>query len=315
MSLQVLISKINEIKPFADTEVEEQPRATLGGRLARQKKAKEDLKVLTESYRQELLRSALFILVTGSGREEFLKLATETFGFFQADSEKFYADIADQVHPQLYVGKESSPGVLDIVSRLLENKALEVGISGYPMITFRQEFGRIIKDKSDFQSLVKQVIGTQVGTEVVGAQAIKTILPAALRAEHSGKTTPILLSVETADDSLLIGLRRMSRKVGVITAEAGQVDGASVMAAMNELKIQLSDSTDLATATVTKTPESAFGSQDSVEAEGGVITQEMVLEAARVTAETGMTVYPQARPPTAKERKALQKSMKENKES
>lgn len=220
MSLQRTMLEIKNVSHFANEEVSEMPRETLGGRMARQRKAQEELKSLTETYRQQLLASSVFILVTGSERDQFLKTATEDFKFFSADADQFYADIANSLSADLYVGKESSSNLLDVISRVLENKALEVGIVGYPMLTFRQEHRRLIKDKADLIELIKEIVSTQIGAEVVGAQATKTILSNAIASGHDGNTTPVLLSV-SGEKSLVdtaAGLERITRRVYVITA-------------------------------------------------------------------------------------------------
>lgn len=220
MSLQNTMSEIKKVSHYANEEVAEMPRETLGGRMARQRKAQEELRMLTETYRQELLASSVFILVTGSERDQFLKTATEDFKFFTADADQFYADIADTLSTDLYVGKESSSNLLDVVSRVLENKALEVGIVGYPMLTFRQEHRRFINGKEDLIELIKEIVSTQIGAEVVGAQAAKTILSNAIASGHDANTTPVLLSV-SGEKSLVdtaAGLERITRRVYVITA-------------------------------------------------------------------------------------------------
>lgn len=237
MTLQSIMAEIKRLKPLADTEVAEHPRETLGGRLSRQKRAKEELKGLTETYRRALLNSALFILVTGTARDLFVEKATSSMGFFSADPEQFYKDIAGQVSPQLYLGKESSPNVLDVVTRILENKAMDVGITGYPMVTFRQEYRRVIKSKEEFVALVKQILNVQVGAEVVAAQAVKTVLPAAMSAGHEAKTTPILMSVESIDEATVKALMRVGG-VGIIQINGEEVTEEDVLSTMGEIRRQ-----------------------------------------------------------------------------
>lgn len=243
MSLQKIMEEIKKVRVYADEEVGEHPRETLGGRLARQKKAKEDMKSLTESYRQALLNSAVFILVVGDKREEFVKIGTEEFKFFTADPDQFYKDIAGQVSPSLYENKTSSPNVLDVVSRVLENKAMDVGILGYPMISFKQEHSRFIVGRAEFTQLIKEIISKQVGTEVVGAMATKAILSQALEMEHDGKTTPILLPVSEKNveslTELISGLRRISRNVAIVTTSSGDLDPLSVASSLESIKNQM----------------------------------------------------------------------------
>lgn len=240
MSLQRIMNEIKKTKQFANEEVLDEPRETLGGRLSRKRKAQADMRSLTEEYRIELLRSAVFVLVTGETHEQFVKIASEEMKFFSADVNQFYSDIASQVSPQLYDGKESNPNLLDVVSRVLETKALEVGILGYPMIMFKQEHRRVIRGKSEFISLVKQIISAQMGTEVIGIQAAKSILNKAIDMGHDAKTTPILLSVsdETELKQLIVGLSRLTKSIAIVRSNI-EATTTSVRSALASVKSQL----------------------------------------------------------------------------
>lgn len=278
MSLEKIMAEITRLRPLAETEVTEEPRSTLGGRLQRQKKAKEDLKSLSESYRQSLLTSAVFVLVIGKQKESFVEMATEKLNFFSADPDQFYNDIAAQISPSLYDGKESSPNVLDVVTRVLENKAMEVGITGYPLVTFKQEYRRVIKGRNEFQALIKQIISGQVGTEVVGAQAVKSILTKALDIGHKAKTTPILLTIkdEASLNLLADGLKRISRRVVIVQSGELELDERSVVNALASIKNEMqSNSSVLRHDVVLVTEEPTILGQ----VESSVLTEEMVEEA------------------------------------
>lgn len=319
MSLEKIMAEIKKLKPLAQAEVTEDPRETYQGRLARQKKAREELKSLTETYRQALLTNTVFILVTGPGKDAYVKSANETFGFFKVDPDQFYTDIVGQISPKLYDGKESSPNVLDVVSRVLENKAIEVGISGYPMLVFRQEFRRVINGRAEFTKLLKQIIGTQIGTEVVAAQSIKSVLKQAIDVELGGKTNCILLPVDELDQDLIAGLRRVSGKVATVTVNTESPTGEQVIGALNDLKKQReAHSGVVATVTLeTKLPE--YGTEESVKTDvAAVLTQEKVEEAVEQVAtavreELSTSIVGETKPLTAKQRKALEKQ--KNKES
>lgn len=243
-SLQTIMKKIKDVRHFATETVEEQPRETYAGRSARSRKAKEELKTLTEAYRQVLVSSSVFILVHGAHREDFIKSVVEDLKFFSADSDEFYSSIVDQVAPSLYMGREMSPNVLDVVGRVLENKAMEIGILGYPLMTFKQEYRRVIKSRDEFLDVIRTAVATQIGAEVVGVQAAKSILEAALAAEHQAKTTPILLSVKDASTIPLLrqGLGRLTTRIATVDAGvdgSDPLDAKAKKAILNELKYQI----------------------------------------------------------------------------
>lgn len=270
MTLQRIMTEIKKNKPFADGEVSDEPRETLSGRLSRKRQAQHAMRTLTEEYRQELLRTAVFVLVTGETREQFVKTASEEMKFFSADADQFYSDIADQVSPQLYEGRESNPNVLDVVSRVLESKALEIGILAYPMITFRQEYRRVIQGRSEFIALVKQVLSSQMGTEVIGVQAAKSILNKAIDMGHDAKTTPILLSVSSESElnEVITGLRRLTRSIAVVRSDI-EATTSTVRTALESVKSQL-------------------GRVALPEVTVAVLTQEMIEEATAISADRSL---------------------------
>lgn len=236
MSLEKVLEQIKTVKPVANEDVDSGPAETLAGRRGRKRQAQDTLKRLREEYANELLRGSLFILVTGAARDEFSSAASESFGCFASDPESFYRELADRVSPVLYNGKEGTAGLFDVVGRHLEDKALEIGILGYPQMIFKQHYNRHIATKDDFVGLLKQAINEQVGGEIVGIHAVRSVVDTAIEKGHSAKVTPIVLN--TSDDKLAIellsALERLTPRVFLVVAgEASKqlksVDGAIVL--------------------------------------------------------------------------------------
>lgn len=222
MSLNKIIEEIKEVSKVANEDSEAGPLETLAGRRGRKKKAIETLKTLKTKYTQELLRTALFIVVTGAAKDSFSSVASDSFGCFSLDPEDFYRDLASRIPESLYIGKESASSLFDIVGRHLEDKAMEIGIVGYPMMLFKQQYRRSISSKEDFVSLIKQAINEQVGAEIIGINAASVLTDKAIKKEHGAKFTPILLT--TNDEKLAIDLLpALSRLTGnVFLVAAGK---------------------------------------------------------------------------------------------
>lgn len=201
MSLSTVLAEINKLKPVAEEDTDQGPVETMNGRRGRKRQAIESLKRLKEEYSKDLMRSAVFIIVSGSSREEFTKLATEKYGCFSEDPELFYKDLAGRIPEAIYKGKDDVGNMFDILGRHLEDKAMELNIIGYPQLIFKQQYRRAIKTKGEFVALIKRAINEQVGTEVVGIQTVRSIVDSAIERGHDAKVTPIIL--ETSDDELV----------------------------------------------------------------------------------------------------------------
>lgn len=223
MSLAKTLEGINKAKVYAEENVDSGPTETLGARRGRKNQAIESLKSLKREYRLGLLESAAFIIVTGEKRNVFASTATESFGCFSANPTDIYEDLANRIPETLYQGKESVSNLFDILGRHLEDKAGELDIVGYPQLIFRQEYQITVKDKGDLTALIKRAINEQVGSEIVGLQAVTSLLDTTIKAGHGAKITPIILN--TGEEKLALDLESTLRRLhprGVFLVVAGK---------------------------------------------------------------------------------------------
>lgn len=223
MSLASVLEQIKKVKPFAEENTDTGPAETLNGRRGRKRQAIEQLKELKFQYRDDLRRSAIYILVTGSNRDAFSETATKEFKCFSADPEGFYKDLANRIPPALYTNKESISGIFDIVGRHLEDKALELGISQYNQLIFRQGYRQAVHSVEDLVGLLKTAINEQMGGEIVGINAVHQLTDEAIEKEHAKKNTPIILN--SGDEKLVLdladSLERLTPKVFLVVAGKG----------------------------------------------------------------------------------------------
>lgn len=223
MSLSKVIEQIKAAQIYANEDVNSGPIETLNGRRGRKNQAIEQLRVLKNQYKTELTETAAFIVVTGEKRDAFTSTAVENFKCFSTNPNEFYEDLARRLPPAAYQGQESVSGLFDILGRHLEDKASELGIVGYPQMIFRQGYRSVLKNKEDLVDLVRQAINDQVGPEIVGIQAITSLLNTAIEKEHSAKVTPIILS--TDNESLALCLEESLGRLhprGVFLVVAGR---------------------------------------------------------------------------------------------
>lgn len=215
MSLQTVLAEIQKVKPFAEEDTNSGPIETLNGRRGRKAQAIEQLKRLKREYKQSLIQNTVFIISTGSDREEFTKTATEQFGLFSADPETFYRDLASRVPETLYKGKEGVSNIFDVLGRHLEDKMMELDINEYNQLIFKAGYAKAINSAEEFAKLIKSAINQQIGAEIVGIQAIDSLVDMAIEKGHADKITPVIL---TTDDEgfaqeLMKDLGRLTTKV------------------------------------------------------------------------------------------------------
>lgn len=226
MTLKQIVEEIKQIKTISEEDVDSGPAETLNGRRGRKKQAIEKLKLLKRDYSKELLRSAVFIVSTGKDRNKFAEIASsKEINFFTADPEEFYADLAKRVPPVLYQGREGISNVFDVLGRHLEDKMNELDIFAYNQLIFKGSYARKSNSLEEFQGLVKEAINDQIGSEIVGIQAVNSLVPQAIERSHADVLTPVVLT--TGDESLVNSLmkdlsRLTSRVFLVVSGEATQ---------------------------------------------------------------------------------------------
>lgn len=236
MSLQNVLAEIKKVKPFAEEDTNVGAPETLNARRGRKNQAIEQLKRLKRDYKQELMQNTVFIITTGSGREEFTKLATEDFGLFSADPEAFYKDLASRVPEVLYKGKEGVSNIFDVVGRHLEDKMGELDVNAYNQLLFKAGYAQRINSVDEFAQLIKTAVNQQIGSEIAGIQAIASLVDTAIEKNHADRVTPVILSTgdEVFVNQLLNDLGRLTSRVFLsVTGDASDVlknlDGAIVL--------------------------------------------------------------------------------------
>ena len=211
MSLSTIINEIEKNRVNAEMDVQLGNQATHQARTGLKRAAVEAISRAKNDYRKELLASTVFIVVTGSNRDAFTELATsEAFGCFSTDPEEFFTDLAarispPQVKPSLF-GRESVQALFSIAQNVLADKNLELDIVSYPPLYFNDKYNRGVKSAEDFVTLIKSAIVDQVGCEVVGINAINSIVGSAIERKHAAEVTPLILNV--SDEQFALDLAK-----------------------------------------------------------------------------------------------------------
>ena len=100
--LKELVKTIEKTKTLAESDAGHDVQ-TRRIRLGKINRAKEDLKELYESYKNELKSRAAIILLTGSKSQKFNEIATsDDFGCFSVNGEEFYNEITSRINSRLF---------------------------------------------------------------------------------------------------------------------------------------------------------------------------------------------------------------------
>jgi hypothetical protein len=203
MNLSEIIDEIKKTKPLAEENLETGHYSTLNARRGRQARAIETMKELTEAYAQTLTRSSVFVLVAGALKNDFASLALQKKDAFGADPEDFYKELLKEIHPSMYQSGPSN--ILDILGRVIENKMLTLNVREYNQIQYKATYSNAIKGEAEVLQLIKDSVNDQIGSEIAGANAIRTtIVPEAIKRGYGGGKTPIILTSQ--DEKLTLKL-------------------------------------------------------------------------------------------------------------
>lgn len=236
MSLETIIKEMKTLQPFAAEDTEVGPPETMNGRRGRKNQAIQRLSDLRREYSENLLQSAVFIIVAGGKRQEFSDIATgEKFGLYSSDPESFYQDLANRVPQVLYTKNASPSNLFDILGRHLEDKMRELGIESYNQLIFKEKYISAVGTAEEFAQVVKAAVNEQIGSEIVGIQAANSIVEKALENNHAAKTTPIILSTGDNNLALLLAsdLGRITQRVFVVNAGKSTKELRAVEEALN----------------------------------------------------------------------------------
>jgi len=221
--LESLVKSIEIKKTLATSEVGNNP-ATYNVRLGKIKRAKIDLEELYLEYRKEVQRRALFIIVTGTQADKFADIAEEEFFCYQMNSNSFYEDIVADINPRLYTNTIATPSLFDMIGGIFEEKAMAIGVIGYPALLFELKYKKKLTNKEDLVSLLKTAFNDKVGAEMLGLDAIEKISNIAINQDDEEKKIlnkfPIVMVTkdETLVKDLAQGLKFTGQGVHIIGA-------------------------------------------------------------------------------------------------
>lgn len=224
-NIEYLIKEIKKNKELAEMKIEEVNPQRYTTQLGKIKRAKENLKSLYESYRNEVKQNTVFIVLKGKQGKSFIDIATgENYGCFEINADKLYEDIASKVNSRYYQDQTSSPTLFDILMSSFEDICDDLGIIGYPAVLFESKYQRRLKSKEDLIELTKEAFNEKVGSELVGLYAVDKVARKAVNEDYEGKSIPIIIHSKDNKliDELSVTLNNVSRNVFKISTTKKQ---------------------------------------------------------------------------------------------
>lgn len=219
MTLQNIINQIVLKTATANDDLKDATNATRAMRQGNKRAAESQLEDLKNEYRRSLLSGSTFVIVTGAGSKDLVDLANADNKSFGTDSEDLYQKIVAKLDERSYMGKSVANSVFNDLSGSLREVAQEIGIRTYPQMHFKAEYAETITSEEQLVKLTKRAVNDHLGSEMVGINAISSILENAILRGHAETYTPVLLN--TKDDKLAVtlsnDLKKLSRNVFVVS--------------------------------------------------------------------------------------------------
>lgn len=194
--LEEILNEINEQKKIAEIDLSEVSPRAYPYKKGQVDSAKNKLEGLYIDYKNEMLNRAVFILVTGDKAEEFANIAKEDYGCFSIKGETLANEIVDDINPQLYQGKTINASIFNVIDSVLEKKMKALDVLSYNSLMFNVKYQRVVKDKSEMVSVVKDAVNDIVGGEVVALDALERATQEAVNRNYKSKIVPILIYSE-----------------------------------------------------------------------------------------------------------------------
>lgn len=210
MSLSTILEQMNQNRPSAEMDVTMGNPQTYNGRVGLKRAAVEKMKRLRLEYRNTVMDSVLFIVVTGPGREKFTEVATsDSFGCFASDPDSFFQDLTSRIDKRLF-GRESAKHLFTIAENVLMDKAQEIDIASTYSLRFSDKYNTGLPTAEEFVPLIRNAISDQIGSEIVGINAVHSVVDGAINKGYSQDILPIVLS--TPDEKFALDLQKNLKK-------------------------------------------------------------------------------------------------------
>lgn len=238
MNLQNLSKQIKEKSLAASDDLKDATNSTRPMREGNKRAAQSALNDLNQEYRRLLLKKASYIVVSGPQAKDLEEAVKGEKLPFIVNPDGFYEELLSKIDERAYMNRTVDGTFFNALSHALEEVSRDMGIQSYPQLLFKAEYAQVISNKNQVTDILKKVINTDVGGELLGIYAVHKILDRAIASTTEDSFSPIILTAE--DTGLAISLsndlRRLSNNVFLVSV--GKNIPKSLKSALNSLTIK-----------------------------------------------------------------------------
>lgn len=164
-------------------------------KIAKVRRAKEDLETLFEEYKTELMNRCFFILSCGENRDEFNVLASE-YGCYTKDMTEVAGRVAGEISEDWHGRERFNPTMVDACNDILTDIAYEVGIQSMPQLVFDNKWSVDVSTKEKFRDVLNKIILEKIGGEFLGYYTMHHASKEFFQEDYDSKYIPIIISCE-----------------------------------------------------------------------------------------------------------------------
>ena len=220
MNLSSILDQINELKTVTQQDLNGVYPRALTYKKGQINSAKTRLENLYVDYKNELLKSSVFILVTGDRSDTFSSIAQEKFKCFSLDSKVMFKEILQKINPILYKNKKINSSIFQVIDNILEDKMKLLDVSSYNQLMFDTRYSKVVKDEKEMLDVIADAVSDIVGSEVVGLDALERISKEAIDKNYKSRIVPVL--IHDTDEEFIAkisdGLKKINPKVVTVVA-------------------------------------------------------------------------------------------------
>jgi hypothetical protein len=235
--LEQILDEINKQKKIAEIDLAEVSPRAYPYKKGQVDSAKNKLEGLYIDYKNEILNRAVFILVTGDKSKEFANVAKEEYSCFSVSGETLAEEIVNDISPQLYQGKTVNASIFDVMDSVLEKKMKALDVVSYNSLMFNTKYQRVIRNKDEMVTVVRDAVNDIVGGEVVALDALEKTAKEAVNKNYRSKLVPILIYSE--DFNLIKTLSRdivkINPRIARIIAGESEVKDLNTVAELTDI--------------------------------------------------------------------------------
>lgn len=242
MNLKQLTEEIKRQKQYASDDLKDANPRTIKNRIGRKNTAKLKIQDLFFEYRQ-LLRSKVYaIAVVGDNIAQLEAIARENYTAFDVLEESaFYKHLVSLVDKNTVQNGERNKYLVDVLSRILETTAQEIGIRSYVMPIYKSNYEGKSKGAQEIEAFFRRVVQDQVGEEMSAYFLLDKAARLAFDRVHDEPILPILVKVDSLNNlqGLVSSLAKAKTPVTIIdTGSAEEVAGAVKLEGLDEESVQ-----------------------------------------------------------------------------